>query len=66
MTIFNCFFQNISKVAIGSVFILFGIGAVISGFTILPVIGFLFAVPFFYLAWYFIRVHLNERCEIES
>ena len=66
MSVFNCFFQNISKMAIGSIFILFGIGAVISGFTVLPIFGFLIAVPLFYLAWYFIHVHLNRQCEIEG
>lgn len=66
MSVFNCFFQNISKMAIGSIFILFGLGAVISGFTVLPIFGFLIAIPLFYLAWYFIHVHLNRQCEIEG
>jgi hypothetical protein len=65
MSIFDCFFQNISKTVISSIFILSGIAAVISGFTILPVLGFLAAVPLFYLGWYFIRVPLNRQCEIE-
>ncbi len=66
MANFNCFFQSLSKIAIGLIFILFGMGAVISGFTVLPLFGFLLAVPLFYLAWYFIRVNLNRQCEIEG
>ena len=66
MQVFNCFFQTISKFAIGVIFLLFGMGAIISGFTLLPMFGFLLAVPLFYLAWYFIHVHLNGQCEIST
>ena len=66
MQVFDCFFQTISKLAIGIIFLLFGFGAVISGFTVLPFFGFLLAVPVFFLAWYFIRAHLNRQCEIEG
>lgn len=66
MTVFNCFPQKLSKLAIGVIFILFGLCAVILGFTVLPFFGFLLAVPLFWLAWYFIHVHLNRQCEIEN
>ena len=66
MQIFNCFFQSVSKFAIGMIFVLFGFAAVISGFTVLPFLGFFLAVPLFFLAWYFINVNLNRQCEIEG
>jgi hypothetical protein len=66
MAVLNCLPQKLSKLAVGIIFILFGLCAVVLGFTVLPVFGFVLAVPFFWLAWYFIRVHLNRQCEIES
>lgn len=65
MTAFRCFFGTFSKLAIATVLALIGLGAVISGFTILPIFGILLAVPIFYLAWFFIRTPLNRQCEIE-
>jgi len=36
------------------------------GVTVLPLLGFLFALPLLTLGGYFFRVHLNERCRIED
>lgn len=66
MQVFNCFFQTVSKLVIGLFFLLFGFSAVISGFSVLPLVGFILAVPLFYFAWYFFRAHLNRQCEIEG
>jgi hypothetical protein len=66
MAKFNCFIQTMSKLVIGIFFVLFGLGAVISGFTVLPIFGFLLAAALFYIGWYFIHAHLNRQCEIEG
>ena len=61
---FSCWIQNISKLTIGVLFIVMGMGAVVIGVTILPVIGLIMALPAFGLAYFFIRSHLNRQCEI--
>lgn len=61
-----CLFERISKAGIGSFFLLITIGFVLSGFTVFPFFGFLFAAPAFFVAMYFFRAHLNRSCEIEA
>ena len=51
---------------IGSLLLIGALALVIIGFILLPVVGFLLAVPVAALGIYFIRVHLNDKCEIES
>ena len=60
-----CLFERLSKAGIGSFFLLVAISFVFSGFTVFPFFGFLFAIPAFFVAMYFFRVHLNRSCEIE-
>jgi len=61
----SCYYEKISKFSIGLVFLVFSLGFMISGFTILPVFGFIVAVPFFLISVYFFRAHLNRECQIE-
>lgn len=61
-----CLPQNVTKLALAAFFMLGAVGLVISGFTVLPIVGFVFAVPFALISFYFFRVHLNDQCEIES
>lgn len=49
---------------LGITFTLLGMGAVVVGVTILPVVGLIFAVPFLCLAFYFYHTHLSSKCEI--
>lgn len=62
----TCLQERFSKLLISVLLLLGGIGCGIIGFTVLPLIGFLFAVPLLVLSGYFYRVHLNERCRIEE
>ena len=62
----KCLPENITKISLGIFFILMGLGAVVIGLTILPIIGLVLSLPFFYLAYYFIRAHLNRECEISN
>ena len=65
MDTLRCVPQNISKLFIGGLFALFAVGFIISGFTVLPIIGFAVAIPFMVISVYLIKAHLNKQCEIE-
>jgi len=60
-----CIVERISKASIG-VFLLFvASGFMLSGITVLPLFGFLLAVPALLASIYFFSAHLNKSCEIE-
>jgi len=61
-----CLPQQISKMVLGLFFAFATLGLAISGFTVLPVIGFVVAVPFALISYYFFRAHLNDQCELKS
>ena len=61
-----CLFERISKVAIGSFFLLVAIGLMVSGLTVLPIFGFLLAVPVLLVSIYFFGAHLKRSCQIEA
>ncbi len=61
-----CLPQQISKMALGVFFAFATLGLVISGFTVLPVIGFIAAVPFALISYYFFKAHLDKQCELKS
>ena len=61
----TCFVENISKYAVGILFLVLALGLVITGFTVFPIFGFLFAAPVFLISFYFFRTRLNKECEIE-
>ncbi len=60
-----CLFERFSKTGIGLFFLLFGIGLILSGFTVFPFFGFLFAMPVLLVSFYFFRSHLSDSCQIE-
>jgi hypothetical protein len=60
-----CLFERFSKLSIGIVLLTFSLIMAISGFTVLPVFGIIVAVPFFLVAIYFLRAHLNRECQLE-
>ena len=61
----TCFAENISKYAIGILFLVLALGLIITGFTVFPIFGFLFAVPVLFISLYFFRTRLNDECEID-
>lgn len=61
-----CVNEVISKYFLGFVFGLIGLGFVVLGLSVMPVIGLVLAVPAFGLSVYFIRAKLNAECEISS
>ncbi len=66
MAWYHCLPQTISKLVIGILLFIIGLGAVLIGFTVMPVIGLIAAVPVFALSIYFVKAHLNRECEISQ
>ena len=61
-----CLFERFSKIGLGLLFLLISIGFMLSGVTVLPIFGFVIALPFFLISVYFFRAHLNKGCQIEK
>ncbi|MGA8179618.1 MAG: hypothetical protein WB792_06135 [Desulfobacterales bacterium] len=61
-----CTVERISKAGIGLFFLVTAAAFVLSGITVLPFIGFLMAIPAFFISIYFFSAHLNKSCEIEA
>jgi hypothetical protein len=64
MDINSCLPQKLSKLALGILFLIFGTGTAILGVTVLPLIGLVLAAPLFIIGIYFVRTHLNQKCEL--
>jgi len=65
MNKYFCFYEKLSKFSIGMILLVFSLAFMISGFTVLPVFGFVIAIPVFLISLYFFRAHLNRDCQIE-
>jgi len=61
-----CLFERFSKIGLGLFFLLVSIAFTLSGVTVLPIFGFLIALPLFLISMYFFRAHLNKECQIEG
>ncbi|WP_022665598.1 hypothetical protein [Desulfospira joergensenii] len=61
----NCVSQRISKYFIGFLALGAALGLLVIGVTILPVFGFIMALPVLALAVIIFRLHLNDQCEID-
>jgi hypothetical protein len=57
--------QKLSKLLLGSLILVAAVALVIIGITLLPVFGFILAVPVISLAFYIYSLHLNDQCEID-
>ena len=60
-----CIVERISKAGLGLFFLFVTAGFMLSGITVLPLFGFLLAVPALLASIYFFSIHLNKSCEIE-
>ena len=60
-----CIVERISKAGLGFFFLFVAAGFTLSGITVLPIFGFVLAIPALLAATYFFSAHLNKRCEIE-
>ena len=61
----QCVPQKISKLLIGSIMLAAAAALVVIGVTLLPVFGFVLAIPVTASAIYIFRLHLNDQCEID-
>ncbi len=64
MASMNCLFERVSKISIGLTLLLFGLGLIVIGLTVLPIFGLILAVPVLGASAYFIKAHLNKQCQI--
>ena len=60
----KCLPQRGFKLMLAAVFLIGAIGFIVIGLTLLPFVGFIVAIPFIALAFYFLTAKLDERCEI--
>jgi hypothetical protein len=61
-----CLFERFSKIGFGLFFLLSAFGFMLSGITVLPIVGFIFALPLLMVSFYFFRVHLKKDCQIQE
>ena len=61
----ECVPEKISKLMLGLILMGFALALIIIGVTLLPVFGFILALPVIALAIYIFRLHLNDQCEID-
>ncbi|SLM31367.1 conserved exported hypothetical protein [Desulfamplus magnetovallimortis] len=61
----QCVRQKLSKSMLSLLIFLGAVGLIITGFTLLPIVGFILAIPVTALSYYVYKLHLNEQCEIE-
>jgi hypothetical protein len=61
----TCTSEKVSKYFLGGLFIVFSLGLIVLGFTLLPIIGFVLALPVLALSVFFIRARINDQCELE-
>ena len=61
----SCLPERFSKLAIAILLLVLSLGLIVLGFTIVPVIGFVLAIPLLAISVFFFRAHVNQRCQIE-
>jgi len=60
----KCVPQRVFKTVLAAVSLIGAIGFIAIGFTVLPFIGFIVAIPFIMLAFYFWSARLDDHCKI--
>ena len=58
----SCFFERISDYTVGLILLFFSLAFTVIGFTILPVIGWLIAIPLLVLAIVFLGARRSKEC----
>ena len=60
-----CTSEKFSKYFLSGLFGVFALGLVVLGFTFLPIIGFVLALPVVAIAFVLSRTRLNDQCELD-
>lgn len=61
----GCVPERFSKFMLGSLMLAAALALIVIGVTLLPIFGFVLAIPVIALAVYIFRLHLNDQCEID-
>lgn len=61
----RCTSEKFYKYFLSGLFGVFSLGLVVLGFTFLPIIGFVLALPVVAIAFVLIRTKLNDQCELD-
>lgn len=61
----KCKSEKFFKYFLSSLFVVFSLGFVVMGFTFLPIIGFVLALPVLAIAFVIIRTRFNDKCELD-
>lgn len=61
----ECVPEKLSKFMIASLIMAAAAGLIVIGVTLLPVFGFVLAIPVIALSVYIFRLHLNKECQID-
>lgn len=64
MNFSNCLFERPSNLGVGAFFLLTGLAFALSGITVLPIIGFVLAVPILGLAGFFLAAPRSKECTL--
>lgn len=60
----SCRFERVSNFSIALAFVALGVLFILLGITVLPLIGFVLAVPALGAAFMFFKAHRSEECSI--
>jgi uncharacterized membrane protein len=60
----GCYFERLSNFTVGIILLIFGLGMTLIGFTVIPIIGLLVAVPVFALALAFLMAPRSKTCAL--
>ncbi len=61
----ECIPQRLSKLMMVALLLIAAFALIVIGITLLPIFGFILAIPVIALAVYVFRLHLNDQCEID-
>lgn len=61
----KCLPQRGFKIMMAVILLTGAVGFIAIGVTLLPLIGFVVAIPFIALAFYFLNAKLDDHCEID-
>ena len=64
MKLSNCLFERPSNVSVGVILLLTGLAFAVSGITVLPIIGFVIALPILGLAGIFLAARRSKECAL--
>ncbi len=62
----NCRYEIVSNLSVGVFLLVLGLAFLVLALTVIPVIGFVVAVPVLIVAGIFLRAHRSQECMTEN